>query len=96
MNLETRFTCESGIVARRIAGETILVPITRHAREMALFTLNEVGTFVWERLDGRRPLSALVPEIVDAFDVENGSAAVDLARFVEQLVTARCAREVPA
>ena len=81
MNLDTRFTCERGIVARRIAGETILVPVTRRAHEMALFTLNEVGTFVWERLDGRLPLSALVPEIVASFDVESGSAAADLARL---------------
>ena len=39
---------------------------------------------------------SLVPEIVASFDVESGSAAADLARFVGQLVAAGCAREVPA
>ena len=94
MTLDATFTREPGIVARRIAGETLLVPVTRRAREMALFTLNEVGTFVWERLDGGRPLAAIVPEIVDCFDVERERAAVDLREFVELLAQAGCAAEV--
>ena len=44
---------QPGVISRSIAGETILVPARRRASEMALFTLNEVGSFVWERLDGQ-------------------------------------------
>src|SRR6516164_391051 len=49
----------SGVVARTIAGETILVPVRRRAQEMGLFTLNGVGTFVWQALDGTHSLGEI-------------------------------------
>lgn len=85
---------ESGIIARRIAGETILVPARRRASEMALFTLNEVATWIWERLDGSTPRPALVAELVERFDVDASRAAADLDAFLAALVESGCAREV--
>ena len=93
MNLEATLQREEGIVARRIAGETILVPITRRAQEMGLFTLNEVGTFVWERLDGGTPLAAIASELTEAFEVDAGRAREDLLDFGERLTEAGCARD---
>ena len=83
-----------GIVARRIGGETILVPVTRRAQEMGLFTLNEVGTFVWERLDGERPLAEIVDDVTAHYEVEVERAREDLLGFVELLAKAGCAGEV--
>ena len=74
-----------GIVARRIGGETILVPTRRRAREMALFTLNEVGSFLWERLDGASDEDALVAAVTDAFEVDRETAAADVAVFLRDL-----------
>ena len=84
----------NGIVARRIGGETILVPVTRRAQEMGLFTLNEVGTFVWERLDGERPLAEIVDDVTAHYEVEVERAREDLLGFVELLAKAGCAGEV--
>lgn len=92
MTLERQVRRRSGIVARRIAGETILVPVTTRAQEMGLFTLNEVGSFVWERLDGR-PLAGIADELVQAFEVEDDRARADLLDFVGQLEKAGCAEE---
>jgi len=96
VNLEGTFTRNPGVVARRIAGETILVPTHQRAREMALFTLNELGTFVWERLDGARPLSSITEEIEAAFEVETQRASADLLEFVGRLEEVGCALEVGA
>lgn len=85
---------EPGIIARRIAGETILVPARRRAREMALFTLNEVGSYVWEQLDGRTDAAALAGRIAERFEVDEPRAAADLDGFLRELVAAGCAREV--
>jgi hypothetical protein len=87
---------EPGVIARRIAGETILVPARRRAREMALFTLNEVGTWIWERLDGRTPRGAIVAELVERFDVDAPRAARDVESFVAELASAGCVREEAA
>lgn len=84
---------EPGVIARRIAGETILVPARRRAREMALFTLNELGTFVWERLDGRAARGQLVAEIVAAYQVDPARAKEDLDAFLRDLTASGCARE---
>lgn len=83
---------EAGVIARRIAGETILVPTRRRAREMALFTLNEVGSFVWERLDGRADLRALAASVAAHFEVDEAQALADLRAFTRELAAAGCAR----
>ncbi len=79
-----------------MAGETILVPVTTRAQEMGLFTLNEVGTFVWERLDGDCSLAALADAISRHFEVDVPRAAADLEGFLGMLREAGCAREVAA
>ena len=80
-----------GVIARTIAGETILVPVRRRAQEMGLFTLTAVGTFVWERLDGRRPLAGIACEIAAAFLVEQARAADDVIAFASELERTGCA-----
>ena len=85
---------EEGILSRRIAGETILVPTRRRAREMALFTLNEVGSYLWERLDGQTSESDLVAQLVRDFEIDAESAAEDTALFLRDLRSAGCVREV--
>jgi hypothetical protein len=92
MTLERTLQRRPGIVARRIAGETILVPVTKRAQEMGLFTLNEVGSFVWERLDGRT-LEGIAAELVRSFEVEAAQARADLLEFAAQLEKAGCTEE---
>lgn len=85
---------EPGVIARRIAGETILVPARCRASEMALFTLNEVGTFVWEQIDGETPRDALLRQVLAHFDVDEQRAADDLGAFLSELEDAGCLQEV--
>jgi hypothetical protein len=80
-----------GVIARTIAGETILVPVRRRAQEMGLFTLNAVGTFVWERLDGQRPLAGIASEVAEAFLVDRARAAEDVVAFASELERTGCA-----
>ena len=63
-----------GVVARTIAGETILVPVRRRAQEMGLFTLNGVGTFVWQALDGAHSLREIAGAVATAFEVDPARA----------------------
>lgn len=91
---ESCYARTPGVIARRIAGETILVPVTRRAQDMGLFTLNEVGTFLWERLDGTRAAADLAAELTGAYDVDAGTARRDVEAFLALLVGAGCAGEV--
>ena len=72
-------------VTRRIAGETILVPVTGHVADLdAIYTLNEVGSFIWHLIDGRRSAQAIAEAVNAEFDVMLERAALD----VDELLTA--------
>lgn len=71
---------------RVIAGERIIVPISGHLAQMDhVFALNEVGQFVWDRLDGESTIGDIAQAMVAEYDVGEGDAAVDAASFVNAL-----------
>lgn len=75
-----------GVVVRRIAGETILVPTTGELANMQrIFVLDEVGEFVWGSLDGTKDLAAVTQSMTEEFEVDSKQAEADLAEFVEAL-----------
>ena len=72
-------------VTRRIAGETIIVPVTGDIADLnSVFTLNEVGSFIWELVDGRRSAQAIAEAVSAEFDVDMKRAGTD----VDELLTA--------
>jgi hypothetical protein len=71
-------------VTRRIAGETILVPVTGHVAELdSIYTLNEVGSFIWHLIDGRRSAQAIAEAVSAEYDVTLERALLD----VDELLT---------
>jgi len=75
------------IVGRRIAGETILVPIRGNLADMErIFALNPVGEYIWERLDGIASMETISRDIVAEFDVDAETANRDMRRFIAELI----------
>lgn len=73
-------------MARQIAGEFILVPIRQSAGEVeSIYTLNDVGTRIWELLDGQRSLFQIRDLLVDEFEVSSDEAEADLLEFMQGL-----------
>ena len=84
--LDIRFERRSTMVTRRVAGELILVPITsRMGEEAALYTLDEIAAFLWDRLDGTCTGRDLVAALESAYAVGKTEAAQDVRVFLEQL-----------
>lgn len=74
------------IVSRRVAGETILVPLRGTAADMQrIFTMNPVGAFIWDALDGRKSLGDVRDEVLACFDVEKEDVERDIQEFVGDL-----------
>lgn len=67
--------------SRSIDGRAVVISMD----DQRVHVLNEVGTLVWERSDGRT-LDAIVEEIVAEFDVERARAARDVQAFAALLV----------
>lgn len=75
------------IVTRKVAGETILVPIKGRLADMQkIFSLNEIGDFIWNMIDGKRSTKEICKEIISRFDVDEKVAEDDLNIFIRDLV----------
>lgn len=77
---------KSTIILRKIAGETILVPVGEDAvRVNGLITVNEVGALICEQLREERTVDALVAAVTAQFDVDAQTARTDIASFIHTL-----------
>jgi hypothetical protein len=82
------------VVTRRIAGETILVPIAGAVSDLdAVYTLNDVASFIWERIDGRQSAHAIAAAVSVEYDVPLDEAARDVDELLNALIAAGLAVE---
>jgi len=87
---------KSSVVQREVAGETFLVPIHGHIADLQeLFILNEVGRYLWDRLDSPTCIDDLVASVVAEFEVGEAEARRDTEAFLEQLAQAGLMEEQP-
>ena len=87
-DLEATYRRADGVIARRIGGECVIVPVTREAGDLEnIYSLNEVGARVWEMADGRRA-SDIAAEVVREFEVEPATAEEDVAAFLGDMEAA--------
>jgi len=87
VNIDAIYTPSDDVVAREIEGEIIIVPLVSGLGDMEdeLFTLNETGKAIWERLDGQKCLNDVVQELYEAFEAPAEEIAKDVIGFVEEL-----------
>ena len=77
---------DDSIVSRRIEDEVILVPIRQNVADLeSIYTLSEVGAYVWEQMDGRRTTAEILALTVGQFEVSEEEAQQDLTEFMQQL-----------
>ena len=75
------------IAARVVAGQALILD----PRNDALQRLNEVGSFVWEKVAQRRhTLDEISLSVVEEFDADHDTIRADLERFVTDLLAREC------
>lgn len=85
-HLKKSYRKNEDVVFRRISDQSILVPIKDNVGDLGfIYNLNDVGTFVWERIDGKRPLVDIKEMLVDEFNVSPSQAERDLLEFIDHL-----------
>ena len=83
------YSKDKNLVARSIAGETIIVPVRGGVSDLEyVYTLNEVGSRVWELLDERASLSQVVEAICREYEVPPEQAACDIGELLSNLEAA--------
>jgi hypothetical protein len=76
------------VVARDIEGELVLVPLTAGVGDLEdeIYTLNETGRAIWDRLDGRTPLATIATALATEFDAPAGEIERDVLGLVAELL----------
>ena len=75
------------IIARRIGGETILMPKVRSADvQRDIYALNPMASYVWGKIDGKNTMGAICDLIVSEFEVDHREAEEDLRKCIDQLL----------
>jgi hypothetical protein len=84
--LENRYKRSENLVFRKITDQTILVPIKGNVGDLSyIYQLDDVASFIWERIDGRRELGDIKKMVMNEYDVSGEKAEKDLLDFVGQL-----------
>jgi len=83
------FAKQSDLVTRCIAGETIIVRVKGRVADLDdVYTLDELGTLIWELIDGRTGVREIVELICSEYDVAAEVAAKDALDFLGSLEAA--------
>lgn len=84
--LDRYFNKEKDLVTRCVAGETIIVPVKSNVGDLDyIYTLNEVGSIVWELIDGERSVGQIIAAVHNAYEVTEEEAEKDTLDFLDSL-----------
>jgi len=74
------------VVARVIAGETLIVPVRGRVGDLAsIYSFNPTGTLIWKLLESPRSVAELSTAVAQEYGFERARAESDVERFVEEL-----------
>jgi hypothetical protein len=96
IRMEAVYVPSEYIVAREIEGELIIVPLVAGIGDLEdeLFTLNETGKAIWDRLDGETSLAGVVAALAQEYSASPGEIERDVRGLIEELVRRRMLVEV--
>ena len=96
VDLSRVYAPSEDVVARVIEDELIIVPLVAGIGDMEdeLYTLNETGRAIWEKLDGKKALKEIVENLSLEYDSSPEELEKDVAGFVMELLKRKMLVEV--
>ena len=91
LGLDSRCAPSDQIVTREIEGETIILPLTSGIGDVDddIYTLNDTGKAIWQKLDGKRTLRDVARELSAEFGCPPEEVERDVIGFVGELLKRR-------
>lgn len=76
------------VVVRLIEDDLIIVPLVSGIGDAddELYTLNETGKAIWQRLDGKRSLAGVADELANEFSSSGDEIKSDVLGFAAEMV----------
>ena len=83
---DERFVRSQSVVARVIAGETLIVPIRGKVGDLAsIYSFNGTGTLIWKLLESPKSVAQLAASVAQEYEVASAQAEHDVAAFVKEM-----------
>jgi hypothetical protein len=96
MVAEQTFVRSQSVVARVVAGETLIVPVRAKVGDLAsIYSFNGTGSLIWKLLDAPRTVAELAMAVAEEYEVEVAQAERDVTEFVGEMKAVGLV-EVPA
>jgi hypothetical protein len=87
--LEQVFVRSQAVVSRRVAGETLIVPVRGKVGDLAsIYSFNETGSLIWQTLESPKPLADLVNAVQQEYAVGPEQAERDVKQFLNDTLSA--------
>lgn len=91
---EGKLRIEKEFILREIAGDYVIVPTGKTALEFnGLITVNELGAFIWEKMQQDISEDELVEAILDEYEVTEDTARNDVEEFLNKLTECKILEE---
>ena len=93
---QQQFVRSQSVVARVVAGETLIVPIRAKVGDLAsIYSFNGTGSLIWKLLESPKTFAQLAGAVAQEYDIDAQQAERDVTEFVNELKVVGLV-EVPA
>ncbi|HEY4977524.1 MAG TPA: PqqD family protein [Candidatus Acidoferrum sp.] len=84
---DARFIRNREVVSRQIEGELVIVPVRRGVGDLnSLYTLNSVGSILWDFMTEGHTLPEMVNRVCGEFEVTVNQAQTDIEEFLGSML----------
>jgi hypothetical protein len=86
MDIDKLYQIKTSFASRTVGKDLILVPVKNNVADMKeIFTLNEVGSFIWENIKEENSTEDIVTLVMEEFDIDRTTAEKDTFDFLSRL-----------
>ena len=77
---------KKGLKLRKLGGEYMVAPTGAAAKELhGVIRLNEVGAFLWDKLQKEQSEESLISAILDEYEIDTKTAESDVENFLKAI-----------
>lgn len=90
------YTPSEDVVTREVHGEFIIIPVTSCVGETEgeIFSLNETGQAIWNRLNGDATLKEIIQALMQEFNAPYAQIETDVIGLTQELLKRKIIIEV--
>jgi hypothetical protein len=86
---------QTGFVEKAIGNEIVIVPLVGKVAQMEkVFSLNEIGSFIYNNLESEKSMEEIIILILNEFEIDKLTATKDLEHFLSKAVASGIIKEL--